>query len=480
MTQQHEVTSVAGPSGRPLRTLPGPRGLPLLGNLLQLKATQLHTILEHWADRYGPLYTFRLGWKPVVAIAEPALIQEVLRHRPETYRRLSALAAVFADLGGHGVFAAEGALWRRQRRVVMQALSLPQLRQFFPTLTTVTARLQTRWARAARAGAVVDVVTDLMRYTVEVTTRLAFGDGGDTQDPEGEDLQQYLRQMLPTLHRRCTALFPYWHFLTLPADRAFEKALAALRTVLAARMAQGRARLAEAPTAATPPPTVLEALLAARDEEGQAWSDADILSNLLTLLVAGEDTTAHTMAWMLHFMTTVPGVQHTMQQEADAVLGAAQLLPDVQTQDRLRYLAAVMYETLRLKSVAPLLFVEPTQPVELGGIHLPAGTALFLLTRYGGLQEHAFTAASQFQPERWLTAPTTPRCGHTPQVLMPFGGGPRVCPGRSLALLEITAVMAMLCRNFTLTTPVDAPPVGEHLAFTMMPTPLRLQVRPRA
>src|SRR5215831_5311305 len=204
------------------------------------------------------------------------------------------------------------------------------------------------------------------------------------------------------------------------------------------------------------------------------------LVNILTLLVAGEDTTVHTMAWMLHFMTTVPAVQHTMQQEADAVLGAAPLLPDVQAQDRLRYIEAVAYETLRLKSVAPLLFFEPTQPVDLGGVHLPAGTALFLLTRYGGLQEHAFTAAGRFQPDRWLTTPTTPRSGHSPHVLAPFKSRPRVCPGHPLALLEIKAVIAMLCRNFTLTTPVDASPVGEHLAFTMMPLPLRLQVCSRA
>src|SRR5215468_3910978 len=74
MTPPSTVPSVACPSGRPLTTLPGPRGLPLLGNLLQLKATHLPTILEHWADRYGPLYTFRLGRKPVVAVAEPTLI----------------------------------------------------------------------------------------------------------------------------------------------------------------------------------------------------------------------------------------------------------------------------------------------------------------------------------------------------------------------------------------------------------------------
>jgi cytochrome P450 len=295
----------------------------------------------------------------------------------------------------------------------------------------------------------------------------------------GEGLQPYLAQILPTINRRCQALWPYWHVLTLPADRAFARALAALGTVMAAAIAQARARLAQGPTGATSPTTVLDALLTARDEAGTAWSDADIMSNLLTMLVAGEDTTAHTMAWMLHFMTDIPAVQHTMQQEADAVLGEARLLPEVPAPDQLRYLDAVAQETMRLKSVAPLLFVEPTQAVELGGIHLPPGTAVFLLTRYGGLQEQAFPAAGQFQPARWLTAPLEPRSGHAPPALVPFGSGPRVCPGRSLAFLEIQVVMAMLCRNFTFTKPVGAPPVREHFTFTLMPTPLRLQVHPR-
>jgi cytochrome P450 len=480
MTLPDAVPSGAHPSGRPLTTLPGPRGLPLLGNLLQLKATQLPTLLERWADRYGSLYTFRLGRTPVVVVAEPALIQTVLRHRPETYRRLRTIAAAFDDLGGQGVFTAEGAQWGRQRRVVMPALSAPQVRQFFPTLTAVTARLKTRWERLARAGDVVDVPTELMRYTAEVTTRFSFGDDLPAPDHGGEGLEPYLAQILPTLNRRCQALVPYWHVFPLPADRAFTRALTALHTIMAAAVAQGRARLAQDPPGTTPPSTVLEALLAARDAEGRAWSDDEILSNLLTLLVAGEDTTAHTMAWMLHFMTDVPAVQQAMQQEADAVLGAARMLPDVPAPDQLPYIDAVAQETLRLKSVAPLLFVESTQAVELGGIHLPAGTAVFLLTRYGGLHEDAFPDAGQFQPTRWLTAPLEPPSGHTPTVLVPFGGGPRVCPGRALAFLEIKVVMAMLCRNFTCTKPVDAPPVREHFAFTLMPPPLRLQLRPRA
>jgi cytochrome P450 len=459
--------------------LPGPRGLPLVGSLLQLKATQLHTILEHWAETYGPLYTFWLARKPVVAIAAPALIQEVLRHRPETYRRLGSIARVLEEIGGNGVFAAEGAPWRRQRRVVQQALALPQLRQFFPTLRAVTARLKACWDRAIAAGQAIDVHHDLMRYAVDVTTALAFGADMNTLEQEEERLQQHLAQILPTINRRVNAPLPYWHFVTLPIDRAFAHALAAIRTAMATCIAQSRARLVQDPARAAHPANLLEALLVAQAEDASVVTEAEILGNVLTLLIAGEDTTAHTMAWMLHFMTENPAVQLAMQREADTVLGPAALLQQFQDHARLTYIEAVAQETLRLKSVAPLLFMEPLHAVELGGIHIPAGTALFLLTRHGGLQAQAFTDPKVFQPARWLTAPFEPRPGHTPQTLTPFGGGPRVCPGRHLAFLEIKAVMAMLCRHFTLTKAPHTSPIREQFAFTMQPTPFTLQVRPR-
>jgi cytochrome P450 len=479
MLQHHEGPAGTRTAGRPLTTLPGPRGLPLVGNLLQLKATQLPTILEHWADTYGPLYTFRLARKPVVVIAEPTLIQTVLRQRPEPYRRLGAIASVLEEIGAHGVFAAEGAPWRRQRRVVTQALTMPQLRQVFPTLTAVTARLKTRWDHVAHAGHAVDLQADLLRYTIEVITPVVFGDNTNPLAHEREGLPQHLAQILAMINRRITAPWPYWHVFTLPAERAGERALAALRPALTDCIAQRRARWAQAPPVATHPPSVLDAMLAARDAAGAAWSDDEILGNLFTLLVAGTETTADTLAWMLHLLADHPAVQRTLQQEVDAVLGDAPMLQDFQAHERLRYTEAVAYETMRLKSVAPVLCVEPTQAVEVGGLHLPAGTAVFLLTRYGAMQEPAFTAAGQFQPERWLTAPLEPRPGHAPHALMPFGGGPRVCPGRTLAFLEIKAVMAMLCRNFTLTKPVETAPVGEHFAFTMQPTHLTLQLRPR-
>jgi cytochrome P450 len=451
-----------------------------VGNLLQLEVTQLHVILERWANTYGPLYTFRMATRPVVVMAEPALIHEVLRHRPEIYRRLSTIATVLTEMGINGVFSAEGEHWRRQRRAAMQALNSQHLRQFFPTLTAVTARLKSRWEQAATAGYTVDVQKDLMRYTVDVTTNLAFGYDINTLETDGDILQHHLEHILPMLNRRINAPFPYWHFVKLPVDRAFEKAVVATRQVIADCIAQSRARLANNPALVAHPSNFLEAMLAARHAEEGAFSEAEIIGNALTMLVAGEDTTANTMAWMVHFLTAYPDIQQRLQQEADAVLGEARLLQHFPDHERLTYLEAVTHETMRLKSVAPMLFLETNHAVELGGVHLPAGTAVFLLTRQCGLQEQAFSAAAQFQPERWLDAPTVPRSGHDPSAFVPFGAGPRFCPGRSLALLEIKAVMAMLCRNFRLAKTAEAQQTGEHFAFVMMPTNLFVTFSTRA
>jgi cytochrome P450 len=182
------------------------------------------------------------------------------------------------------------------------------------------------------------------------------------------------------------------------------------------------------------------------------------------------------MAWMMHLITRFPEVQVSLQKEADSVLGEAVTLDHFQDHERLRYLEAVANETMRLKPVAPMLFLETKEAVELGGIDIPAGTALFLLTRQIAMQERAFTAAAEFRPQRWLAAPDT-ASRHDPAAFLPFGGGPRFCPGRYLAMLEVKAVMAMLCRNFSIAATGGA--VDERFAFTMMPANLSIQFTAR-
>jgi cytochrome P450 len=454
---------------RTLKELPRPRGLPLLGNILQLDLARLHQVLEKWCQEFGTVYSFELGSRQVVVVAETEMIQSILRQRPTRFRRMSSIESVFQEMGITGVFSAEGEQWKRQRRLTAHALDAAHVRQFFPTLVKVTERLRTRWRTAAQLGQPVDVQRDLMRYTVDVTTNLAFGYDMNTLETEGDIIQQHLEKIFPGINRRVNAAFPYWRYFKFPADHALDRSLNAVRETINGFVTQGRARLAEHPELAVHPTNFLEAMLSARDEGNAAFTDEEIYGNMLTILLAGEDTTANSLAWMMHFMVEHPGIQARMRQEAGEVAGPAGMLAQLQDAEQLKYIEAVAHETMRLKPVAPLLFLETNEDVEVGGLSIPKATPVMLLTLHPALQEAHFTAAAQFNPDRWLEPPPSPSAVHNAKAFVPFGAGPRFCPGRHLALVEIKMVMAMLCSTFDLSKPEQAGPVEEIFSFAMMP-----------
>lgn len=166
-----------------------------------------------------------------------------------------------------------------------------------------------------------------------------------------------------------------------------------------------------------------------------------------------------------------------MQEEVDAVLGEAAILEDLVYTDQLVYLDAVVNETMRLKPVAPVLGVEPNHDVRVGDIEIPKGAVIALLTRYQGLQDGGSATAQVFDPDRWLSgadAAARHRAG-----FVPFGSGPRLCPGRSLALLEIRCALAMICRNFDLSESEGVGEVEEVFAFSMTPGNLRVNFSAR-
>jgi cytochrome P450 len=454
---------------RTTKQLPGPKGLPLLGNLLQLDLTRLHQVLEKWCNEFGTIYAFELGPKAVVVVAEPELIQNMLRQRPTKFRQLGTIEPVFKEMGITGVFSAEGEQWKRQRRLTAHALDAGHLREFFPMLIKVTERLRSRWSAAAHHHEPVDVQQDLMRYTVDVTTNLAFGYDMNTLEKEGDIVQQHLEKIFPMINRRINAAIPYWRYFKLPSDRALDRSLDSVRDTIAAFITRGRARLTEHPELATHPTNFLEAMLAARDEDGAAFTDEEIYGNVLTILLAGEDTTANSLAWMMHFMVEHPRIQAQMREEAEQVVGRVGMLGQLQDAERLKYIEAVAHETMRLKPVAPILFLETNEDVTVGDVSIPKATPLMLLTLHPALQEAYFTAAAECKPERWLDTAPSPENAHNPKAFVPFGAGPRFCPGRNLALLEIKMVMAMLCSTFELSKPKREIEVTEIFSFTMMP-----------
>lgn len=462
-------------SQRTINDLPGPVGLPVLGNAHQINLEQLHVTMENWHEQYGPFFKFRILRQNAIAVAHPHLIRMVLRERPHNFRRISSIESVFQEMHAQGLFSVEKEEWRYQRRIVAQALNARQIRLFFPKMQQITERLMRRWSRASEDGRVVDVQEDLMRYTVDVTSNLSFNYDMNTVEKEGDVIQDHLEHVFPMISRRVNSAVPYWRYFKFQRDRDLDKALVALKGIIDDIIDKSRDRLKQN-GGNVEAGNLVEAMLQLQETEGTITNDA-IFGNIFSLLIAGEDTTANTMVWILHFLSSRPEVFKRMQEEADEVLGGSDVLPDLETANRLIYHDAVINEALRLKPVASIWPMEACSDVVMDGVAVPAGTPVFLLTRIPTLVDENGAPAPEFDPERWLRkdASTT----HFDNVMVPFGAGPRLCPGRSLSLLEIRAVMSMVSRRFELELPTDGPSVGERFAFTLIPTNVRLRFKER-
>jgi len=458
--------------------LPGPKGLPLIGNLLQLDIKKIHRMLEGWSEQYGKRYRIKLGGKDVVVISDTELINHILRNRPATFRRLSSIEPVFKEVGAHGLFSAEGDDWKRQRKIVMKALDKAHLRHFFPTLRKITERLKKRWEDAAEKNIEVDILQDLMRYTVDVTTQLAFGYDSNTIECDEDVIQKHLAHVLPAVNRRVNSPFPYWQFFKLPADKALDKAMVEIRAEVSKIIKQCRLKLADNPELKQAPTNFLEAILSDVDGSDESFSDEEIFGNILTILIAGEDTTANSLAWVFHYLTKYPEVQRKLQCESMSILGDEKIATDIASMERLPFFDAVMTETLRLKSVVPVMFFEPKNDIELGGLSLPKGTPLFILTRKISVDESNVEDAGSFKPERWLTERNKVTDNSLQLANIPFGAGPRFCPGRHLSLLESKMVLSMLCQSFSATRSSKKSP-DEIFEFTMMPDELNIKFEKR-
>ena len=461
---------------RSLDDLPGPNGWPLVGNMHQLDATKVHLVLEEWASRYGSIYQFRMGSKRVVATTDPALIEQTLRARPEVFRRSSRMDVVLSEIGIRGVFNAEGEAWRPQRKLSVAALAQRNLRQLYPSIRMVSERMKRRWERHATDGEVLDVVDELKRFTVDVTMLIAFGHDANTIERADDVIQRELEVILPAISRRIFAIFPIWRYVPMPSDRRLNRAFATVRDWLDGLLSDVRVRLKAEPDRANKPSNFIEAMLTSVDEDGKPFSDDVIMSNLITMLLAGEDTTAFTLAWAVHQLCDCPRWASELRREADAVVGSENVAVDVDAANRLNRANAVANETMRLRPVAPLLVLDAKVDTTLGDLLLPKGTGVAVLPRPPALDQTNFVDPFAFRPERWLGDASGP---HNVSTHLPFGSGPRMCPGRSLALLEMKTFLSMLYKNFDVERVGASKDVSELFGFTMSPAGLRVRLHSR-
>jgi cytochrome P450 len=266
----------------------------------------------------------------------------------------------------------------------------------------------------------------------------------------------------------------------LAQDRELDHAVQSVQAQIKDIIAACRQRLAVQPDLRAAPSNFLEAMIAAQEAEQLPFSDADIIANVFTLLLAGEDTTANTLAWAMKLFIDHPDLLGRVRAEVDALLGSHTIPPDHVTAGQQPLIEAFANETMRLKPVAPIIIFEAKAATVLQGVALPAGTGIVLLSRQMATQPEHFAQPQTFSMDRWLARGEAERGAPNPRACVPFGGGPRFCPGRNLALLEIKVVLAMFCRNFELALANPAQSVAEAFAFTMGPENLQVRFQRRA
>ena len=455
--------------------LPGPPGLPVIGNAHQIRVPQFHAQLEAWRESYGDAYRMRIWARRFVVIADPQVAAEALRERPGTFGRTARVAMAATEMGFGGLFASNGEKWRRQRPMVMAAFDPGHIRRYFPALAQVAQRLAARWQRAGDAP--IPLQADLMRYTVDVIAGLALGTDIRTLEGDGDVIQQHMDKIFPMLFRRTLAPFPYWRWFKLPADRRLDVHLQAFRGEVQAFIAAARERMRQDPRLREAPGNLIEAMIAARDLPGNALRDEDVAANVATMLLAGEDTTANTLAWMLYLLSRHRWALERATAEVRRALGEDLVPTRFEQLEQLPFIDACAQETMRLKPVAPILPQQAMRDTTLGGIAIPAGTLCIFLMRAPATDARHFPHPLAFDPDRWLREETA----GAKRIAMPFGAGPRMCPGRYLALLEIKMAMATLLGGFDLQSvaAADGGEVGERLSFTLTPTPLHMRLRAR-
>ncbi len=358
--------------------------------------------------------------RKLVITADPAAVKQVFTGDPNLLHAGAGNIVLEPLLGPASVLLADGAEHIRQRRLLLPPFHGERMRAYGELMDEVAERHVARWPREGRFA----VLPSMQEITLEVIMRAVFGfEDADRRDRIGRPLRQVL-DSVGTRSRVLALALTQGRAGRLSPWRRFAAARARADELLFEEI---RARRA-APDGADAD-DVFSLLLAARDEDGEPLTDAELRDELMTLLVAGHETTATALAWALERLAATPRVLDELIAERDAGAGD-------------EYLDAVVRETLRLRPVIPAVVRKLQAPMEFGGWELPAGVhiapSIYLLHRRPDL----YPQPLEFRPERFLGdgRPGT-------YEWIPFGGGVRRCLGASFATLEMKAVLGAALRH---------------------------------
>jgi len=435
------MPTLSSPLTAPAAVMPAVPGLPLLGNLIAFRRDRLGLADE--AARLGPIARISIGPIPVHFITCADLAREVLVDQADKVKKSVGLQFL-RPLLGDGLLTAEAEPHRRHRKLLAPAFTPRRLAGYGQIMVEETVRQLARWSPGDR----VDLADQMMEMTLAIAGRTLFGvDVRNDATTVARALELAMHSMVDNL----TSPVRLGYRWPLPRHLRMKRAVKLLDDVVYRLITEGRALGSDRGD-------VLSMLLLARDEDdGSAMSDRQIRDEVMTLLLAGHETTANTLTWTWFELGRHPAVYERLEAEVRNACGTRTITAD--DLPALPWTAAVIDEAMRLHPPAYMVGRETTHELELAGYSLPARSVL--LINILGIHQRAdyYTQPLAFWPERMLGDAKKKRPRHH---YLPFGAGPRVCIGSHFALMEAQLALATMVQHTRLRplrTAVEAEPL---------------------
>jgi len=438
------------------QTAPGPRGVPFVGNLLELQRKDPFRILvDNWRA-YGDVVRFKMGPITQHLVVQPDHVKHILVNNKANYCKGIGMAKLKLMLG-RGLFTSEGELWQRQRRLMQPPFTAKGVTQYADDMTAEAEAMLTRWhpgrediqqmavgmtdaagtmMDAWRPGAAIDVSAEMLRLALNVIGKTMLG---INVEEYAVDTAQAFTYALEFIVGRTVTIVDVPLFVPTPENRRFKAALHTLDTLIYRIIEERRAQT-------DGQADLLTMLINARDgETGQGMSRQQLRDEVMTIFFAGHETTALSLTWLWYLLSQHSEAEAKVHAELEAVLGGR--TPTLADVPNLKYTRMVIDEALRLYPPAAIFVRDAIQDDEIGGYHIPAGSMMvlspFLTQRHPEFWEKPET----FEPERFDPARAEKRHHY---AYFPFGGGQRTCIGNHFTLLENTLVVATVAQRYRL------------------------------
>jgi cytochrome P450 len=460
------VTSAVAPQNAILEA-PQPRGWPIVGMLPEFSRRGPIALYGDCWQRYGDLFRVQLGHRRGVIVIHPDAVAEVLVTQRENYVK-GATYRHLRLLTGEGLLTLEGERWRKRRRLAQPAFHKESVRALVDGFVLVTRDWLADLRRRAPDGGVFEAHEEMTRLTLDVVGETLLG---RRLGPSAGSSAHAFAEAFAVLSRRGDIPFSLPSWLPTPGNRRLARALHTLDALVFAIIDAARAHAIEGR------PSLLSMLVQARDADtGEPLSDRELRDEVLTLVLAGHETTALLMTWALTLLRGQDEVVARMRAEVDAVLGGRP--PDADDLGRLVYVKQVIEESLRLRPPAWVLGRDVVADGVLGGYRVRAGDLVMPLPYLTHRHPDFWEDPERFDPERFRPERVKARANW---AYYPFSAGPRSCIGAFFTMAEAQVIFALLLQQaeFALATQEAIPLAPAMTLRPGAPVPVRLRWRAR-